>query len=161
VIKRIAAALILIAVIAVPVRADFDDVATAISRKIGVRKTWIPFLGVARFAVWIIRPTGVHDFQLATFEGGHGVDPRELRAILTAKAGQGFAPLVQVYSRRSNEYSFVFARPGKKANRMELIVLTSEDDETTLVRVDVDGEVLARNLNDPKNVGVRMARASD
>ena len=156
--KRIAAALVLVAVFAVPARADFDDVAKAVSAKLGVKRVWIPFLGVARFAVWVVSPSGVHDFQLATFEGGRGVDPHELRAILAAKAGAGFTPLVQVWSKRSNEYSFIFSRPGKRSDRFELLILAADGGDTTLVRVDVDARILARHLGDPRHVATRVAR---
>lgn len=162
VIKRLAAVLILFAVaaVAVPARADFDDVAKAIGSKRGMKRIWIPFLGVARFAVWIVSPTGVHDFQLATFEGGRDVDPLDLRDILTLHAGQGFTPLVQVWSKRSHEWSFIYVRPGKRANHLELIVLAKDGDDTTLVRVDVDAKVLARHLDNPRRVRENVARVS-
>lgn len=150
--KRIAAALLFLAIVAVPARADFKDVAKAIGEKRGMKRIWIPFLGLARFAVWVASPSGVHDFQLATFEGGRNVDPTDLRDILRAHAGKGFTPLVQVWSKRSNEWSFIYARPGKRANRLELLVLAKDGDDTTLVRVDVDAHQLAKHLDTPRHV---------
>ena len=150
--KRLATALLLIAVVAVPARADFQDVAKAIGAKSGMKRIWIPVLGLARFAVWVASPSGVHDFQLATFEGGRDVDPTDLRDILRAHAGKGFTPLVQVWSKRSNEWSFIYARPGKRANRLELLVLAKDGDDTTLVRVDVDAQKLAMHLDRPRHV---------
>lgn len=158
--KRIVAALVFVSVIAAPLRADFSDVARAISKMHGVKRTWIPFLGVARMAVWIASPKGVHDFEFATFEGGHDLDPAELRNLLRERAGKGFMPLVQVSSRRSNEWSFVYARPGKRENRMELLVLTRDGNDTTLVRVDIDGEVMARELGSPKRVASNVSQHS-
>lgn len=155
--KRLMAALLLFVVFALPMRADFDEVAKAISQKRGVKRVWIPFLGVARFAVWVVSPSGVHDFQLATFEGGRDVDPLELREVLRTHAGKGFTPLVQVWSKRSNEYSFIFAKPGKRSDRFELIILNADGNDTTLVRVDVDAKVLARELGDPRHAGVRIS----
>lgn len=157
--KRIVAAVVLFfALAAVPARADFDSIASAIARQRGVKRIWIPFLGVARFAVWVASPKGVHDFQLATFEGGGELDPAELRNLLREKAGEGFRPLVQVFSRRSNEWSFIYARPGKRANRMELIVLARDGDDTTLVRVDVDGSVLAQEVSKPRHMAVNISK---
>jgi hypothetical protein len=150
--KRLAAALLLALVVAVPARADFNAVAKAIGAKHGMKRVWIPFLGLARLAVWVASPSGVHDFQLATFEGGRGVDPTDLRDLLRTHAGKGFSPLVQVWSRRSNEWSFIYARPGKRANRLELLVLAKDGDDTTLVRVDVDAKVLAKHLDQPRHV---------
>lgn len=156
-IKRLVIAVVLFASVALPLHADFSDVARAIDRKDGVNRIWIPFLGVARAVVWVARPQGVHDFQLVTFKSRGDVDPRDLHEIMKAKAGPGFNPLVQVWSRRSGEVSFIYAKPSKEGTRMELMILAHDDEETVLVRVDVDAEVLARELGDrPRNV-TRMA----
>ncbi len=149
---------VFVATIALPLHADFSDVARAIDRKDGVSRIWIPFLGVARAVVWVASPKGVHDFQLVTFKSDGNVDPRELHEIIRTKAGKGFTPLVQVWSRRSGEVSFIYAKPSKEGTRMELMILAHDDEETVLVRVEVDAEVLARELGDrPRNV-TRMAR---
>jgi hypothetical protein len=159
--KRVLAALLFISVLAVPAHADFDSIANAIGAKRGVKRIWIPFLGVARLAVWIVSPKGVHDFQLATFEGGRNINPDELRAILRTNVEKGFAPLVQVWSKHSREWSFIYARPGKTPNRMQLLVLAYDGDDTTLVQVDVNPEVIARELNDPRHAAVKVARARE
>jgi len=139
--KRIAAVLALL--IALPLYADFTSVARAIESQRGVRRIWIPFLGVARVLVRIVEPKGVQDFQLATFDGAEKVDPKTLSEIIRTHAGPGFTPLVQAWSRKSNEWSFVYARPSKQANHVELMVLAHDDDDTVLVRVDVDAAKLA------------------
>ncbi len=157
-IKRLIVTAALFTIIALPLHADFSDVARAIDRKDGVSRIWIPFLGVARAVVWVASPKGVHDFQLVTFKSDGNVDPRELHEIIKTKAGKGFTPLVQVWSRRSGEVSFIYAKPSKDGTRMELMILAHDNEETVLVRVEVDGEVLARELGDrPRNV-TRMAR---
>jgi hypothetical protein len=158
VIKRLAVAALLVAAFALPLHADFSDIARAIDRKEGVSRIWIPFLGVARAVVWAVQPEGVRDFQLVTFKGADNVDPRELHEIMKTKAGAGFKPLVQVWSKRSDEVSFIYAKPSKEGNRIELMVLAHDGDETVLVRVDVDAEMLAKELGErPRNV-TRMAR---
>ncbi len=157
-IKRLAVAALLVASFALPLHADFSDVARAIDRKDGVSRIWIPFLGVARAVVWAVQPEGVRDSQLVTFRGAGNVDPRELHEIMKTKAGDGFQPLVQVWSKRSDEVSFIYAKPSKEGSRIELMVLAHDGEETVLVRVDVDAEVLARELGErPRNV-TRMAR---
>jgi hypothetical protein len=158
--RIVAAVVLLLTVAAVPARADFDTIAKAIGSKSGVKRIWIPFLGVARFAIWVVSPKGVHDFQLATFEGGRHLDPAALRALLNEQAGKGFAPLVQVWSKRSHEWSFIYARPGKGSSRMELMILAHDGDDTTLVQVDVDAEVISRELDVPRHVATNMARNS-
>lgn len=150
--KRIAAALLLLTV-ALPLHADFASIARAIDSQRGVKRIWIPFLSIARVAVRMIEPEGVHDFQLATFEGADDLDPRMLHDIIRTKAGAGFVPLVQVWSRKSSEWSFIYARPSARADRLELMILAHDDGDTVLVRVDVDPTIVARELKDrPRNV---------
>ncbi|HYO78926.1 MAG TPA: hypothetical protein VE010_20860 [Thermoanaerobaculia bacterium] len=151
--KRFAAAAVLFVLIASPLHASFADVARAIDSQRGVKRVWIPFLGVARFAVRMVAPEGVHDFQLVTFEGAGKIDARELQKIMRAKIGPGFAPLVQVWSRKSNEWSFIYARPSHDGKRMELVVLAHDKEDTVLVRVEVDAAKIARELGDsPRGV---------
>jgi hypothetical protein len=160
-IRRVAAAaLVLFALSAVPARADFNAVARAIGKQHGIKRVYIPFLGLARFAVWVASPTGVHDFQLATFKGGRNADPSDLKALLQSKAGKGFVPLVQVWSKkRGGEWSFIYARPAKRGTRIELLVLARDDEDTTLVRVDVDAAVVAKHLEQSPRHVTRVAEA--
>ena len=151
-IKRLAVAALLLAAVAMPLHADFAAVARAIDNQEGVSRRWIPFLGVARAVVRVVQPEGVRDFQLVTFRNTENVDPRELQAIMEKKAGPGFKPLVRVWSRRSGDWSFIYAKPTADKNRIELMVLAHDDEETVLVRVDVDADVLARELDRPRGV---------
>lgn len=159
--KRLLLAALLFAASALPLRADFNAVARAIDSQDGVRRIWIPFLGVARAVVWVVQPEGVRDFQLVTFRNTGKVDPQELQQIMRAKAGAGFQPLVQVWSKRTGEWSFIYAKPSPDGDRIELLVLAHEDDEqTVLVRVEVDAKVLARELGERPRQVTRMARDS-
>lgn len=155
--KRLAAALLLLTSLTLPLHAGgFAEVARAIDSHRGVKRIWIPFLGVARFAVRMVQPEGVRDFQLAVFEGAERVDPKELQKLMRDKIGAGFHPLVQVRSKKSGEWSFIYARP-HGGNRIELVILAHDDDDTALVRVDVDADVLARELDNPRGV-IHIAR---
>lgn len=154
--RRLLAA-ILAVLVTVPMYADFASLASAIDAQHGVNRIWIPFLGIARIAVRIAQPEGVHDFQLATFEGAERLDPTQLKALVKAKIGPGFTPLVQVWSKKKGEWSFIYARPNAKGTRMELVVLAHDDDETVLVRVDVDADKFARELGEPRGVS-KVAR---
>jgi hypothetical protein len=155
--KRLAAALLVLAV-SVPLHADFRTLARAIDAEKGVKRNWIPFLGVARLAIRIVEPKGVNDFQLVTFRGTDNVDPGRLRQLMTEKLGTGFTPLVQVWSKKhgKKEWSFIYVRP-RGTNHFELVILAHDDEDTVLVRVDVDAAVLARELDEPRNV-TRIAR---
>jgi hypothetical protein len=156
--KRTVVAIALFFVIAVPLHADFSAIARAIDDQSGVKRVWIPFLGLARVVVRVVQPEGVHDFQLATFEGADDLDPHWLREVLRTQAGPGFTPLVQTWSRKGKEWSFIYARPTAQTNRLELMILTHDSDDTVLVRVAVDADVVARELKDkPRTVSVHVA----
>lgn len=156
--KRLAVAALLFAAFALPLHADFAAVARAIDSQRGVDRVWIPFLGIARAVVRVVQPEGVHDFQLVTFTSDNGIDPEKLQDILRAKAGPGYRPLVQIRSKRSGDWSFIYAKPSRNPDRMELLVLTHDGDETVLVRVDVNAAVLARELGEEPRQVTRMAR---
>ena len=156
--KRVAGVLVLLVVAALPLRADFASIARALDGQHGMKRVSIPFLSIARLAVWFVAPEGVHDFQLATYEGGDAVDPRALHAIMKQQVGSGFVPLVQVWSKKSSEWSFIYVRPSKRSDRLELMILTRDSSETVLVRVDVDAALIARELmEEPRDV-TEMAR---
>lgn len=150
--RRLVAAAVALC-LTLPVYADFGAVARAIDAQRGVSRVWIPFLGVARAAVWLVRPQGVKDFQLAVFRGAENIDARRLQRIMTSSAGKGFAPLVQAWSRRSGEWSFIYARPDDDARRVELMILAHDDEETVLVRVNVDPSVIGKQIRlEPRRV---------
>jgi hypothetical protein len=158
VIERLVVTAVLIAAFALPLHADFAAVARAIDSQSGVDRVWIPFLGVARAVVRVVQPKGVRDVQLVTFTTAHDLDPQKLQDIMQEKAGPGFKPLVRVWSRKTGEWSFIYAKPSREKNRIELMVLAQDDEETVLVRVDVDAEVVARELEaKPRNMQ-HMAR---
>ena len=154
--KRLLCAALFLAA-ALPTYAGFGEVARAIDHHRGLHRRWVPGLGIARFLVWVVRPKGVHDFQLVTYEGRGEIDPQEMHALMQSNAGEGYTPLVRVWSRKSGEWSFVYARSYPKSTRMELMILAHDDEDTVLVRVDVDAEVIARELGDPRSVA-RYAR---
>jgi hypothetical protein len=151
--KRLVSALVVVMLIAQPLHAGFAEVARALDAQKGVDRIWIPFLGLARFFVRMAAPEGVHDFQLVTFTGGEKLESRDVQRIMREKMGAGFVPLVQVRSRKSREWSFIYARPSKKADRFELVMLVHDHEDTVLVRLDIDAEMLAREMNEhPRNV---------
>jgi hypothetical protein len=97
--KRVAAALLFLFAVALPLHADFASIARAIDAQHGVNRVWIPFLSIARVAVRLVEPEGVHDFS-SPFEGTENADPRAHR-ILRAKVGAGVRALVQGGRRES------------------------------------------------------------
>jgi hypothetical protein len=156
--KRHAAFAALFLLIALPLRADFDSLVRAVETIPGLHRVPMPGFGLVRFAVWMVHPEGVHDLQLATFEGkGGDIDPRELERLLRKHADAGYAPLVVAHSRRTGELTLIWARPSS-GNTVELLLLTHEPhDETVVLRTVVDVEKVAREIADP-HTATRVAQ---
>src|SRR3954449_11668650 len=80
---------------ATPARANFDDIVRAVESRYHVQRTTIPMFGLVRFALWVARPGGVSDVQLATFENAHFDNRKAPADIARRNAGEPMQPLVQ------------------------------------------------------------------
>jgi hypothetical protein len=155
VIKRLAVAALLLSLAAPSAFADFSHVARAMERRLGTNRTWIPFLGVARVLVRTTHLKGVHDFQLAVFEGHHkAVSGRDVEQMLRGSVDKSYSPIARVYSAKKGEWVFVYANAQpKRAGVIDLLIVAHEDSETVVVRVLADAEKVVRELGHP----VKMA----
>jgi hypothetical protein len=153
--RRLAFALLAL-LLAAPAQAGFDDLVYALESRLG-RSTWIPFFGLARSIVRVAHPEGVHDIQLAVFEGRGSLDPLDAERLMNTSVGRDFRPLVRVHSRRQHESTLIYARP--LSGDLELVILTNDGDDTVLVRVVVDPDVVARCLDEnPRSVALVARR---
>jgi hypothetical protein len=143
--KRFLLPLLAVMLFAIPLHAGFEEVVGAMERTPGLHRTPIPFFGLARFVVRVAHPRGVHDVQVATFEGGGNVDRRDMAAILRDSIRDGYSPIVQTRSRRNGEWTFIFARPSGET--IDMLVVTHDNHDTTVVRAVVDAEVFAQEVN--------------
>ncbi len=153
--RALLAALLLAA--AVPLHADFNSIERALTVRLG-KPTYVPLLGLVRLATWIVRPEGVHDFQLAVYEGPRrALDSAEMERIVAREIPPGFSPLVRTRA-RNGEFAFIYAKP-KGDDRVELFIVAHDHDDgdTTLVRVDIDAARIARKVGDSKAM-VKMAK---
>ena len=144
--KRVLFAVLLIAV-AAPLYADFGSIERALTARLG-SPTTIPLMGIVRLVTWVAHPEGVHDFQLAVYEGPRrGVDSLEIERIVAREIPRGFSPLVRTRA-RNGEWTLIYARPS--GNRVELVIVAHDhgDGDTTLLRVDLDAVKVARNMGD-------------
>ena len=144
--KRVLFAVLLIAV-AAPLYADFGSIERALTARLG-SPTTIPLMGIVRLVTWVAHPEGVHDFQLAVYEGPRrGVDSLEIERIVAREVPRGFSPLVRTRA-RNGEWTLIYARPS--GNRVELVIVAHDhgDGDTTLLRVDLDAVKVARNMGD-------------
>jgi hypothetical protein len=147
--RALVAAVVLFA--ALPLHAGFNEVVDAVEARTSMHRVSIPLLGLARLASWIIHPYGVHDFQFATFEGNAShFDVVALTSIVTREAGNGFRPLVQTHSRRSGEFTMIFARPAG-GDRIEFMLATHDHSDTVVIRAVIDADRMLAHINEPKS----------
>jgi hypothetical protein len=133
---------------ATPARANFDDIVRAVESRYNVHRTWIPMFGLVRFALWVARPGGVSDVQLATFEDAHFDDVQGLADIVRRNAGEPMQPIVQTRSNRNGETTLIYARP-LGGDRVALLIFAHDRDDTTLVRVVVSMDQFSEAMNHP------------
>jgi hypothetical protein len=136
---------------ATPARANFDDIVRAVESRYNVHRTWMPMFGLVRFALWVARPGGVSDVQLATFEDTHFDDVQDLAEIVRRNAGEPMQPLVQTRSNRNGETTLIYARP-LGGDRVALLIFAHDRDDTTLVRVVVSMDKFSEAMNHPDRV---------
>jgi hypothetical protein len=136
---------------ATPARADFNDIVRAAESRYHVQRTTIPMFGLVRFALWVARPGGISDVQLATFENAHFDDMRGLGDIVRRNAGEPMQPLVQTRSNRNGETTLIYARP-LGGDRVALLIFAHDHDDTTVLRVVVSMDKFSETMNHPDRV---------
>jgi hypothetical protein len=133
--------------------ADFNQLVRAVQSQRGLHRIWTPGIGLVRFGVRIVHPNGVHDFELAVFEGETRFDDEQFKAILRTSPD---TPVVRVHSNRTGESAIIWARP-VGGSRFEMLLMAHDPgDNTVVVRAIVDGERLAREMADPHHGHARF-----
>lgn len=130
--------------VAATARADFDSLVRAVGSSRGMHRVWTPGISLVRFGVRIVHPEGVHDFQLAIFEGHGDLDfERVLRSTQAT-------PIICTRDNRTGETAVIWARPLRGDLVEMLLVAHDPTDDTVVLRAVIDGEKLAKEIADPK-----------
>ncbi|MBL8186669.1 MAG: VWA domain-containing protein [Acidobacteria bacterium] len=136
----------------------FNDVVKYIEKNYGVKKTKIPMLGLAKFAIWMIRPAGVKGFKLAVFEDQNFASRPEsipFSQVMRQSFNKEWAPLVQINSKRDGfTRTFIYVRQTKKDVEFALAML--EEREAVVVQAKFNPDAAAKFLENPKIMGVSL-----
>ncbi len=136
---------------------EFSTLVRAVESEPGVRRQYIPMLGLARAGVRTLNPKGIRDLQLAVFETGPTEDSARLdRAI--ESVGRGWTPMVRVSS-ADGERTTVWTRASGDA--MEMLVLSHDAGESVIVRLAMDPERFFSTLSDSPGQLARTEWTSD
>ena len=109
---RLAAMILAVLAIQSVARADdFGDIVQNIEKHYNAKKKKIPFLGLAGFAVKVIRPAGVKGFKFAIFEDqdfATGPRDRVFEQALRGSLDEKWTPTVSSRDRVSGNRSYVY-----------------------------------------------------
>src|SRR6266498_3430009 len=139
----------------------FKDVVKHIETNYGAKKVRIPFLGLANFAVKLVRPAGVKGFKLAVFED-QKFSAREgaasFDAVMREAYNKDWRPMVQVSSKRNGaSHTFIYVKSSGKDVQFALAVL--EDREAVVLEVKFNPDAAARFLENPRIMGISLGKS--
>ncbi|HUQ31443.1 MAG TPA: hypothetical protein VM095_04950 [Pyrinomonadaceae bacterium] len=137
---------------------DFDAIAKHIKLYYHARRVSIPFLGLAKFFVKIVRPAGVKSFKVAIFEDlniGDGTTDAELSLIMRNALSVEWQPLVRARS-HDGERVYVYAR--EAGENLKLMVVTIDKSDAVVAKVKLSPKRLSEFLNNPKILGISINR---
>jgi hypothetical protein len=140
---------------------EFDRIVKAIESRYGTKPVYVPFMGVANFAVKVAHPGGAAGFHLAVFEGLKDLnspdDPGEWRErdhFMDALASRNLRQLVRVHSRHDGEATYIFMSPESRSRKStRVLIATFEHDGATVIEVQATIETLLKSLEEPAHAG--------
>lgn len=142
---------------------DFDHVVKAIESHYGVKRTHIPFMGLANFALKVKRPAGTSEFQLAVFEDLDSSpayrDPADRDRFMSSVSGHGLHPLIAVHSRREAQSTYIYMTEAGRYTKM--LIATFQHDGATVIEVQADVSTLLKSLEDPEGMAESLGADRD
>lgn len=134
----------------------FDAIAKHLKTRYQAKKRSIPFFGLAKFAVRIIKPAGVKSIDVSLFEdlkNTNELPDNELSSLMRNALSAEWQPLVSIRSRSGDQVYVYAAEAGKD---MKLAVLVINQSEAALARVKINPDALRKFLDDPKIMGISL-----
>jgi hypothetical protein len=137
---------------------EFDAITKHLKLHYNAKRISIPFLGLAKFFVRIVRPAGVKSFKVAIFENlnfAAGQPDTELGLVMRGALSPEWQPLVRTRS-RDGEQVYVYAR--EAGENIKLMVVTIDRTDAVVARVKLSPQKLRDFLNNPKILGISVNR---
>jgi len=128
----------------------FDRLVKDIETHFGVRRTHVPLMGLANFALKVAHPAGTHSFKIAVFEDFRQSEygnQRSLDTFIANACRDGLQTVIVTHSRDSGESSYILAAEAGKNTR--LLIATFQRNEAVVIEAIVDAEVMAKTLSSP------------
>lgn len=132
--------------------AGFTEVVRTVESSTGIRRIYIPFMGMARTFIRVVEPKGLSDFRIAVFEGNGRLVREDFDQALIRAMGPGWQKIVSAVSRRGqDETALIFARPVK--NRMRMMIVAHQRDEAAVIELEVDLKEFSRFITEAQRSG--------
>ena len=120
-------------------------VVKALESKYGVHHHGIPFLWMAKP---FMKGSGVSGMKIAEFENLRLTDENKIEARKSVEdsLGQEWFPFVESWEKKG-DWAIIYARPAK--NGMELLILSLESSEITVLQLKMDEKASDRWMDEP------------
>ena len=135
----------------------FKQIAQHLKTRYQAKKKSIPFLGLAKFAVKLVKPAGVKSFSLSIFENlknTNDLPDSELSMLMRNALSQEWQPLVRVRSRNGDQV-YVYAMDAGKDVKLAVLVINQR--EAAIARVKIDPQALRKFVENPKILGISLS----
>jgi hypothetical protein len=129
---------------------EFDRVVRAVEKHYGVKRTHIPFMGMANFFVKVAHPAGTSGIKLAIFEDLPSVgDQTGLDRVMKEVCAGRMHTLLVDRSRRDGESTYILT--GEVGKSTEMLIATFERHEAAVIDLTADMETLIKLLASPES----------
>lgn len=134
----------------------FEAIAKHLKTRYQARKKSIPFMGLAKFAVRLVKPAGVKSISVSIFENLQGTGEllgAELNGVMRNALSPEWLPLV-TFRRKGGDQVYVYATDEGKD--LKLAVLSINQSNAVLARVKIDPNALRKFLDNPSILGISL-----
>lgn len=134
----------------------FDAITKHLKLRYQARKKSIPFLGLAKFGIRLIKPAGVKSINVSLFENlkyTGQLSDSELSSLMRDSLSEEWQPLLSLRHRDGDQIYIYAAEEGKD---VKLAVLSINQTEAVLARVKLDPDALRRFMENPKILGISL-----
>ncbi|HEX8776083.1 MAG TPA: hypothetical protein VF735_21115 [Pyrinomonadaceae bacterium] len=139
---------------------EFQAITTHLKARYQAKRKSIPFLGLASFAVKLVRPAGVKSIKITFFEelkDYDNINHAELNTVIRGALDERWQPLVRLYSRKQGAQMFVYFR--NEGQDVKLMVVSLEREQAFIARLKLNPLTLARWMEKPEIMGISMAHS--
>lgn len=138
---------------------DFGRLCRAVDSQPGVQRQRVPFFGLARVGVKMIKPAGVHDIRLALYEHSTGFDgaAASIDSAIESATRDGWSPFLKVREADGSRTT-MWIRPQERV--MEMLLLVHEPEESVVMQLRMDPEILFAKIAENPGGFAREARGT-